>query len=64
MLYSAQRSRKASCAELSEGVSGMRIISRQGHYEVYGADGSFLLSADTKTEAMEELSAWEEEHTA
>lgn len=42
----------------------MRIISRQGHYEVYSADGSFLLSADTKTEAMEELRAWEEEHTA
>ncbi len=37
------------------------IESVRGHYEVYAADGSFLFSADTKAEAMEELSAWEEE---
>ena len=37
------------------------IESVRGHYEVYAADGSFLFSADTKAEAMEEVSAWEEE---
>lgn len=26
-----------------------------GHYEIYGSDGSFLFSADTQEEAIEEL---------
>ena len=38
-----------------------RIVSVRGHYEVFAVDGSFLFSADTKAEAMEELSEWEEE---
>ena len=37
------------------------IISVRGHYEVFAADGSFLFSADTRAEAMEELANWEEE---
>lgn len=38
------------------------IISARGHYEVY-ANGDFLFSADTKREALEELEAWQSEHT-
>lgn len=41
----------------------MQIISFHGHYEVY-ANGRFLFSADTWSEAEEEVTAWEEEHTA
>lgn len=37
------------------------IVSVRGHYEVFSADGRFLFSADTKAEAVEELSEWEEE---
>ena len=37
------------------------IESVRGHYEVFAADGSFLFSADTKAEVMEELNEWEEE---
>ena len=40
------------------------IESVRGHYEVYAADGSFLFSADTKAEAMEELRQWENEPIA
>ena len=40
------------------------IVAAKGYYEVYTADGSFLCSADTKAEAMEELEAWEEEFIA
>ena len=35
------------------------IISVLGHYEVYADDGSFLFSANTRHEAMEELENWE-----
>ena len=31
------------------------IVNISGHYEVYDALGRFLLSADTRREAMEEL---------
>lgn len=37
------------------------IIAVRGHYEIFAADGSFLFSADTRAEAMEELANWEEE---
>lgn len=37
------------------------ILSIRGHYEVYALDGSFLLSADTRAEAEEELFTWGEE---
>lgn len=40
------------------------IISVRGHYEVFGADGRFLFSADTRAEALEELADWEEERAA
>lgn len=40
----------------------LNIIAVRGYYEVYAADGRFLFSADTKAEAMEEISFWEEEH--
>ncbi len=33
------------------------IIPVRGHYEVYDADGNFVCSADTRTEALEELAA-------
>lgn len=39
------------------------IIANRGHYEVYG-DGEFLFTADTRSEAMEEMEAWENKHTA
>ena len=39
------------------------IVSVKGHYEVY-VNGSFLCTADTKAEAMEEISNWEEERIA
>ena len=50
-------------SETTKGSHSMHwsIESVRGHYEVFAADGSFLFSADTKAEAMEELSAWEEE---
>lgn len=34
-----------------------RIISVAGHYEVYDNSGCFVLSADTRREAIAELSA-------
>ncbi len=34
-----------------------RIICVAGHYEVYDKNGSFVLSADTRREAVEELRA-------
>lgn len=40
------------------------VVSQRGYYAVYTADGRFLCSADTKTEALEELESWEEEHIA
>ncbi|MBQ3355911.1 MAG: hypothetical protein IJG45_02180 [Oscillospiraceae bacterium] len=40
------------------------IIWNKGHYEVFSADGSFLFSADTRAEAMEELDDWEEKRIA
>ncbi len=33
------------------------IIPVYGHYEVYDADGRFLFSADTRSEALRELEA-------
>ena len=50
-------------AETTKGSQSMlwSIVSVRGHYEVFSADGRFLFSADTKAEAMEELSEWEEE---
>lgn len=33
------------------------IIPVYGHYEVYDADGKFLFSADTRSEALRELEA-------
>lgn len=42
----------------------MSIVAVRGYYEVYAPDGSFLFSADTRAEAMEEIHFWEEEHTA
>ena len=39
------------------------IIANRGHYEVY-ADGEFVLTADTKAEAMEEMEEWENKLTA
>lgn len=40
------------------------VISARGYYAVYASDGRFLCSADTKSEALEELEAWEEGHIA
>lgn len=40
------------------------ILNAHGHYEVYAADGSFLFSADSHREAMEELAQWDNEHIA
>jgi hypothetical protein len=37
--------------------SGYDIIPVRGHYEVYDADGNFVCSADTRSEALEELAA-------
>ena len=37
--------------------SGYKIISVRGHYEVYDANGNFICSADTQSEALEELEA-------
>ena len=34
---------------------GYEIISIRGHYEVYDQNGSFVLSADTRSEAISEL---------
>lgn len=31
------------------------IIPVRGHYEVYDAEGNFICSADTKSEALQEL---------
>lgn len=39
------------------------IIADRGHYEVY-ANGEFLFTADTRSEAMEEMEAWENRITA
>lgn len=36
---------------------GYDIIPVRGHYEVYDAEGNFICSADTKSEALSELSA-------
>lgn len=36
-----------------------RIVNVRGHYEIISADGQFLFSADTKAEALRELSTWE-----
>ncbi len=36
---------------------GYEIIPVRGHYEVYDADGNFVCSADTKSEALAELAA-------
>lgn len=33
----------------------VQIRNVRGHYEAYAADGSFLFSADTHREVMEEL---------
>ncbi len=33
------------------------IIPIRGHYEVYDAEGKFLFSADTRSEALRELDA-------
>ncbi len=33
------------------------IIPVRGHYEVYDADGKFIFSADTRSEALRELEA-------
>ena len=33
------------------------IIPVRGHYEVYDADGQFLFSADSRSEAIQELAA-------
>ena len=37
--------------------SNYDIIPVREHYEVYDADGRFVFSADTRTEALQELSA-------
>lgn len=34
------------------------IVAERGHYVVYG-NGEFLFTADTRSEAMEEMEAWE-----
>ncbi len=34
---------------------GYDIISVRGHYEVYDAEGSFVCSADTRSEAISEI---------
>ncbi len=39
----------------------LNIIAVRGYYEVYTVEGDFLFSADTRAEAMEEISFWEEE---
>lgn len=36
---------------------GYEIISVRGHYEVYDVNGNFICSADTRSEALEELEA-------
>lgn len=36
---------------------GYEIIPVRGHYEVYDANGNFICSADTRSEALEELDA-------
>ena len=33
------------------------ILPVRGHYEVYDADGNFVCSADTRAEALRELTA-------
>ena len=33
------------------------ILPVRGHYEVYDADGNFVCSADTRAEALQELTA-------
>lgn len=37
--------------------SSYDIVSVRGHYEIYDAEGRFVCSADTKSEALAELSA-------
>ena len=37
--------------------SDFEIIPVRGHYEVYDADGKFVCSADSRSEALEELAA-------
>ena len=39
----------------------LNIIAVRGYYEVYTVEGDFLFSADTRAEALEEISCWEEE---
>ena len=38
-------------------LNGYENIPVRGHYEVYDANGNFVCSADTRTEALEELAA-------
>ncbi len=38
-------------------LNGYEIIPVRGHYEVYDANGNFVCSADTRSEALEELAA-------
>lgn len=40
------------------------VVAAAGHYEVYSNDGSFICSADTKAEAMEDLEDWENKFIA
>lgn len=40
------------------------IIPVRGYYEVYAPDGRFLLSADTRWEAEQEMENWKEETIA
>lgn len=36
---------------------GFEILPVREHYEVYDAQGNFVFSADTRSEALEELQA-------
>ena len=36
------------------------VVANKGYYEVYSFDGELICTADTKTEAMEDLENWEE----
>ena len=38
-------------------IMAYKIISVRGHYEVYDRRGNFICSADTRSEAEEELDA-------
>ena len=38
-------------------LASYEILPVRGHYEVYDADGNFLFSADTRSEALQELEA-------